>query len=268
MIRISIGFFYNLGGSVRQLGSITAGSKVLSVWSLLFSAKTDIESLFGADWFFPAIKAAYAPGKKLLDEIKVITDRTDFDGEITPMEAFAITTAYNDFETVIKNELVVTDSYFVSRKAGYDTTALIANGEQCFPKDLGPKVPLAIPDVREAGKCLAFELSTAAGLHAMRALETVLGAYWTAVSGGKAQPRPRTIGNYLKQMDKHSLGNAKAKAALRQIKDLHRNPLMHPRESLSLDDAVQLFGIVQSAVGAMLKDIPLVQVKAVSSPAQ
>jgi hypothetical protein len=144
----------------------------------------------------------------------------------------------------------------VSRKAGYDTAVLIGNAEQCFPSDLGSKVPLAIPDIREAGKCLAFELSTAAGLHVMRALETVLASYWSAVSGGKPQPRPRTIGSYLKQMDKLAIGNAKAKAALQQIKDLHRNPLMHPRESLSLDGAVQLFGIVQSAVGAMLKDIP------------
>src|SRR5258706_16278970 len=111
LIRISIGFFYNLGGAVRQLSTVTAGSKLLSTWGMLFSARTEIESLFGADWFFPAIKAAYAPGTKLLTGIKSVTDRTDFDGEITPLEAFEITSAYTDFETVIKNELMVTDSY-------------------------------------------------------------------------------------------------------------------------------------------------------------
>jgi hypothetical protein len=53
-----------------------------------------------------------------------------------------------------------------------------------------------------------------------------------------------------------SIGNAKVLAALQQIKDPHRNPLAHPEETLTLEEAVGLFGIVQSAVNAMLKEIP------------
>jgi len=45
-------------------------------------------------------------------------------------------------------------------------------------------------------------------------------------------------------------------ASLQQIKDLHRNPLAHPEETLTLEEAVGLFGIVQSAINAMLKEIP------------
>jgi hypothetical protein len=68
-------------------------------------------------------------------------------------------------ETIINAELGVADSYYVTRKAGYDTSVLISNAEVMFSKDLPQKVMLAIPDIRESGKCLAFELGTAAGFH-------------------------------------------------------------------------------------------------------
>jgi hypothetical protein len=158
--------------------------------------------------------------------------------------------------TVIVAELAVADAYFVSRKAGYDTYTLISNAEAVFPADLPIKVPNAIPDIREAGKCLAYELGTAAGLHALRAMEAVLRKYWETITGGKPHPSQRNIGLYLQKMEKLGVGNSKVIAALKQIKDLHRNPLMHPEETLNLEDAIGIFGIVRSAMGGMLKEIP------------
>ncbi len=52
------------------------------------------------------------------------------------------------------------------------------------------------------------------------------------------------------------MGSAKVLSCLQQIKDLHRNPLMHPEETLTLEEAISLFGICQSAISAMLKEIP------------
>jgi hypothetical protein len=49
-------------------------------------------------------------------------------------------------------------------------------------------------------------------------------------------------------------------AALQQLKDLHRNVLFHPEESLDTDGAVALIGISQSVVSAMIQDIPVVAV--------
>jgi hypothetical protein len=65
------------------------------------------------------------------------------------------------------------------------------------------------------------------------------------------------LGVYLKKMRDTKVGAAKVLAILQQIKDLHRNPLAHPDETLTLEEAVGLFGIVQSAINAMLKDIPM-----------
>jgi hypothetical protein len=79
--------------------------------------------------------------------------------------------------------------------------------------------------------------------------------YWDHVSNGKARPKRFNIGDYLKRMDDLSVGDQKIKATLRQIKDLHRNELMHPENSLDLDEAIALLGIAQSAIAAMLKEL-------------
>jgi hypothetical protein len=57
-------------------------------------------------------------------------------------------------------------------------------------------------------------------------------------------------------MAKEELGNEKVRAALRQIKDLHRNPLMHPEVQLTVAQAISLVGMAQSCIGAMLEEIP------------
>jgi hypothetical protein len=213
--------------------------------------------LFAAEWFFPAVKNAWHPGQKLLSAINVLTQHADFSTKLDHMETYNVTGGLAEFETVLRNELGTADVYFVTRKAGYDTSVLIANAEKNFSSELAAKVSGAIPDIREAGKCLAFEMSTAAGFHVLRAVEAVVRAYWDAVSKGKAHPRQKSLGVYLKKMRDTKVGAAKVLAILQQIKDLHRNPLAHPDETLTLEEAVGLFGIAQSAINAMLKDIPI-----------
>jgi len=73
---------------------------------------------------------------------------------------------------------------------------------------------------------------------------------------GKPLPSNRNLGNYIKEMSDAGKGDRKVLAALKQIKDHHRNELMHPEERLTLDEAIGLMGITQSAIVAMLKEIP------------
>lgn len=266
MIRISISFFYGLGAAMREIAAIQPGVKLNDVWLSLHKAQTELNNLFGTQWFSPAVKSAYNPGQILLNTIAPFVQRTDWTAELTNIEAWSITNALRDFDTVLKSELNIADAYFVSRKAAYDTTALIMNAEQIFPADLVIKVPNAIVDIREGGKCLAFELSTAAGFHVLRATESVLRAYWDVASKGKSHPKQKNLGVYLKKMEDGNMGSPKVRACLKQIKDLHRNPLMHPEETLSLDEAIGLFGICQSAIGAMLKEIPTPPLPTIASP--
>jgi len=157
----------------------------------------------------------------------------------------------------LRNELAITDTYFVTRKNSYNTSILIANAERCFPSELINKVPNTVFDIRKTGKCLTFELNTATGFHVLRATETVIHNYWNNVNKESAHPKPKTINRYFAKIEKKDYGNKKVQTAIKQITDLHRNPLIHPKEKLNLDEAVSLFGICQSAISSMLKDIPV-----------
>lgn len=160
------------------------------------------------------------------------------------------------FEAVLQSELAVADAYLVSEKPPYFTVRLIANGEVLFSADVATKVPDALPDLQSAGKCLAFELATACGFHTMRAMEAVLRRYWEVTTGNKPHPKQRSLGVYLRGLEDNKCGDAKVIAALKQIKDLHRNEISHPDQTLSVTEAISLVGMARSAVDAMLKVIP------------
>jgi len=256
MNQISLQFFYDLGSVMRPLASIQGGMKLMDAWSPLYRVGQELTSLTGTDWFSPAVKASNVSAFKLLKLLATFTARTDFDSELTFFEANEITKTAADFETVLRSELLVADVYYVTKKGGYDTGDLLGNAERNFPAELGVKVPRAIGDIRQAGKSLAFELSTASGFHVLRGTETVVRSYWDAVAGGAPHPKLKTIGSYAKQLEDKKLGKVKTVETLKQVASLHRNPLMHPDESLSLEDAISLFGICSSAINAMLKEIP------------
>jgi hypothetical protein len=145
-------------------------------------------------------------------------------------------------------ELAVLPLYGVTRKAGFDLPTLIENG-----------AAEALPDLEQATRCIAFELFTAAGFHLHRANEAVLRRYWDAVTNGATRPASRNMGDYLNELNKLNAGDAKVKAALKDLKDLHRNPLIHPEQTLeNVDDAIALMNGVHTAVLNMLKEMPTI----------
>jgi len=175
------------------------------------------------------------------------------------LDCYSITQALTAFEAVLGAELSLSPAYLVTQKAGFDTAILIENGMACFPNDLWVKAPDAVADLQQATKCLAFEVFTAAGFHFHRANESVLRHYWNVVSGGKPQPGSRTIGAFIHEMDTLGVGNLKVKAALKDLKDLHRNPLIHPEHSIeTMDEAIALMNGIHNVVTHMLVEIPKV----------
>jgi hypothetical protein len=197
-------------------------------------------------------------GTQLYETIAAITER-DWEAEYTHVDRAQILRLSSQFDTVLQSELSVADAYFVVPKPGLDTLSLVSQGEVLFPLSLPMKVPGAVADLREAGKCIAFELCTASGFHLMRAVETVLRRYWEVVTGNAAKPKQRNIGTYLRGFKALGCGDEKIIGALQQLKDLHRNVIIHTDEALTLDKAISLLGMARSVVDAMLDFIPEVE---------
>lgn len=197
---------------------------------------------------------------------KKIENEKDPSKPIDWYDLYKLDTALKSFEAVLSAELALSPMYVVTPKAAYDTQALIADGSSAFPKDLKSKVPEAIFDIEQGTKCIALEVPTAAAFHLHRANESILRRYWDAIAEGKSRPKTRNIGDYLKAMEKHQIGDPNVIAALRHLKDFHRNPLIHPDHTLeNVDQAIALLNGIHTVAVYMLATIPFPVVNALTS---
>ncbi len=85
----------------------------------------------------------------------------------------------------------------------------------------------------------------------MRATEIVILDYLCRIAGKVVKVSPRTWNAYIKALENHGASEA-ITSALHQIRKLHRNPLMHPEDTLDVSKADALFGLAKAAIIAML----------------
>jgi hypothetical protein len=255
MIKIDLSYFYRLSLSFSPLRQIPENEPTANSWVTLYIAQIALQRIYSDDTIKSALRSSNVPANALFANLNQLTSRessTTFD----KYEKASLLQLLDAFEVVLQSDLAVADSFFVTDKAPFQTSTLIEFGETLFPPSVRVKCPSAIVDLQSAGKCLAFELATASGFHAMRALEAVLRKYWEVVTGNIPHPKHRNIGVYLNGLERVRCGDPKIIAALRQIKDLHRNEINHPDANLSLEEAISLIGMARSVASAMLSAIP------------
>lgn len=257
MVRISVPYVYNLSEALLPLSSLNQGSKVSDQLYILYYAHSTLSNFLYQSVWTNCLRVVKGHGRELLDAINEVMAKNETAGaEINYFDVFNVGQKLTAFKTVLEAEFQIAATYLVTPRRGYDIATLIENAEIIFPDELMRKVPDTLFDLREAGKCIAFDLGTAAGFHLLRAFETVIRAYWNVVMEGAPLPTVRNLGIYISEMEKAHRGDRKVLASLRQIKDHHRNELMHPEEKLDLDQAIALMGITQSAIVSMLREIP------------
>ena len=236
---------------LHPLADISAGQEIDKISSLLYPAQQRLESLL-VQQIIP-IKVSSQNGWRLH---KIITDLLAKVGKKEKLEvvdAFYLTDGLRQFEAVLNAELAQMDTYYVSQKGCYSTYHLILQAEIMFPTTIRDfMTPESIEDIRQGGRCLAFELPTASGFHFLRATESVLHKYYDVISHGEERPKSRNMGKYIEALEKVPNVDDKVLSVLRQIKNLHRNPIMHPEAVLDMEEASTLLGIVQSAITTMI----------------
>ena len=256
MIRVYLPYVTNVIESLNDLAKITGGETLGTHRYVLWSGHNNVHGFLFSSVWSGGLRVCLGPGSKLLEAIQDISKGESDDVEVDFLQAFTLSNAISSFRTVLEAEFQTSSLYLVTARRGFDIPSLLEQAEIIFPPELMNKLPGTRFDLRQAGKCIAFDLGTGAGFHLLRALETVICAYWNVVMKGAPLPENRNIGAYIREMETAKVGDGKVLTALRQIKDFHRNSLMHPEETLDLDQAIALLGIVQSAIVAMLPIIP------------
>lgn len=173
------------------------------------------------------------------------------------LEISGIQFLLTQFNTILNAELSNLDTYWVEPKGIYSTNDLIEHAENTFSEGVRQElVDETKLDVNEAGKCLAFDLPTAAAFHVWRAVERELRVYYQSWLG--QSPGNKTWNTLTKELS-GTRAEPKVLAVLDHLRSLHRNPTMHPEDYLTVDEAVTLFGIANSAITAMVNDKPAPQ---------
>lgn len=258
MIPISLPYIYKVATDLQRLTTIQHDKPLKDAMWILYRAEQTLGEFLTNSVYSrnDNLKTSTTVGNVLLSAIKKLTTESDKERNLDFYDVYSVTNALDKFETVLAAEMDTGTAFLVTKKRGYDTTDLIFRAEVLFPPELPGKVPESLPEIREAGKCIAFEMGTAAGFHIMRATELVLRRYYDVVMEGDNRPKNDNLGGYLRAMEEKPAGDPKVIAAMKQITSLHRNPLMHPEDILTLDEAIGLMGMAQSVMVAMLDELP------------
>jgi len=254
-------FMFENGDAARAIRRISHQQGDIEIWLALHMSVRAIkscvyESIYQDHFRTPLKKAAKHVIEISESYIERIYPKEGKKFTLEDWEVDHLKNVYSKFETILISELQSLSIYLVTRKSGLDISSMVDSGKVFFSKDLEIKVPSATPDLEQAMRCIAFELPTAAGFHLHRANEAVLRVYWDSVTDGATRPSKNNMGVYLSELEKKDKGNKSVRAHLQSIKDFHRNPLMHPDQSLdSLDEAIDLMAAVRCAIGYMLKEI-------------
>ncbi|MGD0417450.1 MAG: hypothetical protein ABSA80_18985 [Terriglobales bacterium] len=265
MQRVNEFVFYELAVQIHGLTELGDGIRYSDVWWAWHTSRAALDEIyrqrplnFTTNVALRLYNAITAVVPKEWDDMIAKLPRKPEDPELIPEEepaifpwlVTAIVEAAKEFETVLRTECQVMDSYYVSKKGAYSTADLIEHAHYQIPETTRGKVPEQTKnDFDQAGKCIAFDLPTAAAFHLLRSTEAVIRQYYEVLVPGvkKAPPKARNWGVYIKLLSDHG-AEPKVTSLLFHIKDAYRNPVLHPEENYT-DEMVQvLFGVCVSAI--------------------
>jgi hypothetical protein len=190
----------------------------------------------------------------------VLTENLGRDEPVSYFEVTNIKSLLTKFENNLEAEYATKDLFVVSRKGIYSTTDLIERTEQAFPKEFTDRIPDAINDLKQAGRCIAFEVPTAAAFHIFRAVEAVAKQYVTVMRGTPPTDKEKRggLGNFVVILNENG-ADVRVTSSIAQLAKLHRNPTMHPEMFIRNTEILATFGMAQSVIQSMIADMELRQ---------
>jgi hypothetical protein len=265
--RLPITFFVTIGQSLQEVLDKVPKEPAIDLITSIVKLEVILGFLYTSEYgdpLPPKLSTSAAAGLSLRDalaELHKSIKSNAAEQVAEPLKAGevkSITENINRFETVLRAELNLAFTYSVSQVGILAINSLIASADDVFEgyKDRVPDI--ALEDTKEAGRAIAFNLPTAAGFHIARATESVLLKYMAAFDVPKPPDPQRNWGNYTKLMRAVTAQispKEKVLTTIDQIRILHRNPLLHPEQSLTMPEALSLWAICCSAIQAMIADM-------------
>ena len=270
MDRIDLFRVYDFGHDLHGIRGLYGDTTVGDLFFPLMTGRNAMEALLSDE---PAVKLSLArdAATELRDALNSLYARYFYDHStgkhiypddpkktVQSWEMSGVRLAMQNFDAVFRVEMRKAATYMVPKKGTYDTADLVDQAEQTFSPRIRSIIgEQALTEYKNAGRCFAFALYSAAGYHACRAVEVLLRAYYRAFVGAD-DARKKVWGELIDDLEGVETGTKpddKTIAYLKSIKDFDRNPLMHVRVVLSLDDADVLLSSAKIVMTLMAEEL-------------
>ncbi|HWG05888.1 MAG TPA: hypothetical protein VG271_12815 [Beijerinckiaceae bacterium] len=279
MDRINGFAVYAVGGTLFQLTGIcdvlnnsVPYTRLVQGWTLAAQQlETLINSTIVDGHTIVELPLTVATARSMLQHMKTLIALEEVQRRandiLEPKEIVELRTGIQHFTSVLFAELPQADIYSISQKRAYKMSKFLAEAESVLPASaLEFLSSRTRDDVRDAGRCVAFDQHTAAGFHAVRAVEAVARCYYEQIMDKPAKDtkdRPMKLYDLARELkdkaDKlpkpleHALGMISGD--LDRIRAVYRNPIMHPEMTLTDDQAIRVFNITTDVIAAMIGDV-------------
>jgi hypothetical protein len=247
--------FYKFGAALRDLDDVKTGDTFLEL-SMPYLHTSIALRTFIDENLHVSLPLSKAAAQALINSITATMDSVfshpgkeiDWDKKLDEGQVKTIIGKRTEFETIFEHESRDIDVYAVTPKGIYSTPALIEHAENALPADVKSRLSAeTVYDIQQAGRCLAFNIPTAAGFHILKAVESMIRAYHLKLTGKHIAAKSRNWGAYIRDLSNHG-ADTKVTAYLSHIKDFYRNPIVHPEVTLTAEQSLSLFSAAVSAV--------------------
>ena len=209
MQRVNEFVFYELAIKVHSLAElINEPIKYSTYWYIFWQARLSLDEIYkqrSLNFTTPAAFRLYKAITAIIpvnwDELWAIyqTKTAEPEEPIGIWLVNEVREAAKEFETVLRNECQMMDTYFISKKGTYSTKDLVENAHHQIPEPSRSALSDQSKfDFDQAGRCIAFDVHTAAAFHLLRGTETVIREYYELIvpgpkKAGRARSRSATF---------------------------------------------------------------------------
>jgi len=258
MIKTNLHVFYQLGTRVKGIHEVRIGmplaEAMLSLTMLdqslvLFLAEIALDNVDMPD----STRAARA----LIDAIRPFTTIpvVDINKTVTRDDITRMHHTLRHFEESLDREFRLQNAFIVTPIGIYNSTALIEATENKIPEHLRKYLPdQTVQDLREAGRCLAFDIPTACAFHICRGTEALMLKYYEVLANHPWNLQRRDWNTYIQHLVKEGAPPA-ITTRLDEIRKIDRNAYAHPEINVTVTESPVIFELCAGVTFFMLQEI-------------
>jgi len=252
MKETNLNIFYHFGESLKDLDAhIQVGMERGQLYAYLIRPEEWVTAfLKETEELMPMLKDTRGSAQALADNIHGMMKATigHWQQPTTQAELHALLEGKQAIEKHLEREHRNLCVFTVTRKGIYDTRALIERPEDMFPEKLHSVLgQQMLDDLRQAGRCLAFEVPTACAFHVCRGTEAVTIKYLELLMKQPWPfPKTRDWNAYITHLGKNGAPK-RITDRLEEIRD-DRNSYIHPDINVTLEEAPIIFGMCTDVV--------------------